>query len=53
MQMLGPHSGRPDGRTVQWFACIDHHAEVRSRTAFVPDVLAKGDAGLAKILGAE
>jgi hypothetical protein len=32
---------------------IDQHAGGRPRTAFVRDVLAKGDAGLAKILGAE
>jgi hypothetical protein len=33
-------------------AYIDQHAGGRPRTAFVRDVLAKGDAGLAKILGA-
>ena len=33
-------------------AYIDQHAGDRPRTAFVRDVLAKGDAGLAKILGA-
>lgn len=33
-------------------AYIDEKAGDRPRTAFVRDVLAKGDAGLAKILGA-
>ncbi|HEX5031956.1 MAG TPA: hypothetical protein VFX78_10935 [Candidatus Eisenbacteria bacterium] len=33
-------------------AYIDQRAGDRPRTAFVRDVLAKGDAGLAKMLGA-